>query len=176
MNEDRQMFVDPETDERIESTWLAREASGLIRGMVVGPFVGVAIVVIFVLVCVVIFGLHRVLANPSVSILLGMMLCGAVATGLTISLLTYNVKAARSNRFSRWAHDLISRVQHRRRQRVLRSQERHDIPNTAISRAQPPGEPVPTDTALSLADEPDEPSHLPVSIEEDTQAVVDDTT
>ena len=71
-----------------------------------------------------------------------------------------------------------SRHQHqhrrRRRKRILRSKEHQHVPDTAISRAQSPGEPQPTDAALSRTGNPDA-GRLSVSIEEDTQVVVDDS-
>ena len=71
-----------------------------------------------------------------------------------------------------------SRHQHqhrrRRRKRILRSKEHPHVPDTAISRAQPPGEPEPTDAALSIAGSADEPGHLTISIEDTTEVVVDD--
>ena len=153
----KQTFIDPKTGQEIESTWLARKfcvlAYGLFFGVVGGLASGVHFGFFVGLVCGLVFVLFGV---------------------LFYALIVPEMIETRNDRFIRWAHDLISRVQHRRRQRVLRSQERHDIPNTAISRAQPPGKPVPTDTALSLADEPDEPSHLTVS-EDTAETMVDDS-
>ena len=73
--------------------------------------------------------------------------------------------------FCRWdvpVHDRIARTQHRRRQRVIRSQDDQNVPDTAISRAQPPGEPQPTDAALSIAGST-EGTRLTVEIEEHTE-------
>ena len=64
------------------------------------------------------------------------------------------------------------RAQHRRR--ILRGQDDQDVPDTAISRAEPPGEPTPTDAALSLADSTEETEHLTSDVEtEDTETVVE---
>ena len=64
-------------------------------------------------------------------------------------------------------HDSIARAQHRRRQRLLRSKEHQHVPDTAISRAQPPGEPQATDASLSLTDSTDGADHLTVSMTEE---------
>ena len=153
MSKNRQTFVDPETGEVIESTWMARWWPALLCWGL-----GISIVVIG-------------------SIITGsrMPLYCFIPMGMvTLMALSQGMNYWRRDRLGRWIHDGIARHQHRRRQRILRSREDQAVPDGALSRAQPPGEPTPTDAALSLADEPDEPSHLPVSIEEDTQAVVDD--
>jgi len=60
-------------------------------------------------------------------------------------------------------HDNIARTQHFRRQRLLQAQEQQGVPDTALSRVKPPGEPTPTDAALSLADTPEEKARLAAS-------------
>ena len=75
----------------------------------------------------------------------------------------------RSLRISHWIYDAIARAQHRRHQRLFPNQEHSHVPDTALSRAQPPGEPTPTDAALSIADTPEETDHLTVGVEEDTE-------
>ena len=50
----------------------------------------------------------------------------------------------------------------------LLAQEHVNVPDGALSRAQPPGEPTPTDAALSVADTPEEKDHLTASAETST--------
>ena len=159
MSEDKQMFTDPDTGQEIESTRLARGAvwvflgllSGLVSGLLCGLWGGLGLVLVKGLGFGVLFGL---------------------VIGLRFSFL--KMERARSDNLRQRFHDTIARAQHRRRQRILRSQEHQDVPDGALSRAQPPGDPQATDAALSIADDPDEPGRLIVSIEEDIQVVVDD--
>jgi len=63
-----------------------------------------------------------------------------------------------------------SQQRRRRRKRILRSKKHQHVPDTAISRAQPPDDPQPTDAALSLTDNTEGADHLTVSsTEEDTE-------
>ena len=163
MSKDRQTFVDPETGEEIESTKLARTSPGLT----------VVLISVFNTVCIGVIYLMSVQGGPAEFPLklLGWLCATLVFWLLATLFLMRNVpelKEARKTRFSTWIHDSISRYQHRRRQRILRSQDDQAVPDTALSRAQPPGEPTPTDAALSIADEPDEPERLSVEVEEDT--------
>ena len=141
MSKDRQTFTDPKTGEEIESTWLARGGSGLIFGLVGG------------LICVLVHGVAccwrlEPLLVPFLSCLTSGTLCGL---------------ALYPPPFTLQVHDRIARAQHRRR--ILRSQEQHNVPDTAISRSQPPGEPEPTDAALSMSDSPEETR---LTVEEET--------
>ena len=86
----------------------------------------------------------------------------------SLAVMVCGVDRSRSNRWNRWVHDEIARRQHFHRQRVRRSEEHQDVPDTALSRAQPPGDPTPTDAALSVADTPDEKDRLAASTEEAT--------
>ena len=166
MSKDKQTFIDPEIGEEIESTWLARWGS-LIGGVLIG---GVLIVLLSGLFGVLRYGLFPgLLVGPYLGLIF------VLIAGLVSTLQVPEMEVTRNDPFTRWAHDRIARRQHRRLRRKLLDEEWANVPDTALSRAQPPGEPVPTDTALSLADEPDEPTHLSVSIEEDTQVVVDDS-
>ena len=85
------------------------------------------------------------------------------------------MKDIRGNRFTRWAHDGIARAQNRRQQLILKhkllDEEWANVPATALSRAQSPGGPEATDTALSVADEPEE-TRLTIGIEENNEAEV----
>ena len=82
----------------------------------------------------------------------------------------------RKSKWGQWAHDTIARRQHlRRKQRVLRSPEHQHVPDTALSRAQPPGEPQPTDAALSrTSSEEEEPLRLKTATEEEIAPVVEE--
>ena len=146
MSEEKQASTDLATEEKVASTWLARGLGVLVLVLVIPMLVGV-----FMLL-----SRFRFFAMVSMFV--------SIPLGVLLVRLSYQI------------HDSIARHQHHRRQRVLRSQDDQAVPDTAISRAQPPSEPAPTDAALSLANGPDETEHLSVSIEEDTQAVVDDTT
>ena len=171
MSRDRQTFTDPKTGQEVKSTRLARWGAGPVCGLIIGLVQGLA----YGLGHGLVGGLGHGLAIGLIHGLFGGLACavlGAVAIGLYHAWVGPNMEAFRRTSLIRWAHDHIARTQHR--QRLLRSQEHVKVPDGAISRAQPPGEPEPTDAALSLADEPEETEHLPVSIEEDTQVVVDD--
>jgi len=74
-------------------------------------------------------------------------------------------------RSNQWVHDHIARYQHRRRQRLLRSREHVNVPDGALSRAQPPGKPTPTDAALSVADTTEEKDRLAASTDTSTEEV-----
>ena len=150
MGDDRQTFTDPETGEEVESTKLARWS--IVFGWIL--FGGV------------LFGLFAGFYGELTSGL-GLGLFLSLLMGILMVLRLPNVKAVRSDLFHRSIHDPIARWQHRRR--ILRGQEHQAVPDTAISRAQPPGEPQATDAALSIADDHDEPGHLTVEIEEDTE-------
>ena len=152
----RQTFVDPETGEEMVSTWLACIASWLVFGLFFGLAFGLVGGVLGWLVFGVLFGLIYGLFS-------------GLSGGLIAGLLVPELETARSFRFTRWAHDGMARRQHRRRQRLLRSQEEQHVPDTAISRAQPPGAPQPTDAALSIAVNSDESTHLTVETEEDLE-------
>ena len=92
----------------------------------------------------------------------------------------YIVTAALTVLFVGWLGVLIgvlifgSRPSHRRqrRKRILRSKEHQHVPDTAISRAPPPGEPTPTDAALSRTDTTDEKERLTASTDHAAEAEV----
>jgi hypothetical protein len=76
--------------------------------------------------------------------------------------------------FTRWVHDGIARQQHLRRQRLLKrrllEQEWAGVPDGALSRARPAGEPEPTAASLSLAELPAEDKpYLTASVEATTE-------
>ena len=152
MSETKQTFTDPRTGEEIESTWLARLAGvgsigmfgGVLSGLVVGLIVWLS-------------------GGLSLWLSIGVGLALGVGVGVGIG-----------SRLSKNIHDSMARYQHRRRQRILRSQEHQHVPDTAISRVQPPDEPQPTDAALSVAGNIDEPNRLTVREEETAQTAVDD--
>lgn len=176
MSKDKQTFTDPKTGEKMESTWLARGVAGLLFGSLFG-LVGELLMTGF--------SEWAGFEGRQVAGLRGMLELG-VSYGLIFGLVT-GLVAAFNGDFIRvllahkgkgrnsgfWPiHDAIARRQHRRR--ILRSKEHQDVPDTALSRAQPPGAPVPTDAALSLADTTDEKEHLTSDVEtEDKRAVVE---
>ena len=151
MSNKKQTFVDPKTGEEMESTWLARGSvflgCGLVYGLVMAVLVSLGV---------------RVLWADLVGA--GLFVGWMVLMGLGIQM-----ERVRQTPFLQRIHDPIARAQHRRRQHILRNQEHQVVPNTALSRAQPPGEPTPTDAALSIADDPDEPGRLTVETQEDTE-------
>ena len=177
MSKDKQTFIDPETREKVESTKLVQWGSMLAIGVACGVGCGL----ICGLLIEVFDGLeHRLLNRLTIGLIVG--LGSALVAGLyvgVLSLLGYtgvlpNIEEAQGNDVTRWAHDGIACFQHRRRHRVLRSQEHQDVPDTAISRAIPLGEPEPTDAALSVADTTDGTDHLTSDVEtEDAETVVE---
>ena len=170
MSKKKQIFTDPQTGDEMSSTWLARLVVGAIWGLIIGVLFGVVIGLIVGVFC-------EVFSVPFGEVFWGVALGlggGLFVAGLAAGMLC-ELQKARSDPFTRWIHDATARTQHRRRQRVLRSKEHQDVPDTALSRAHPPGEPQPTGAALSVADDPDEPKRLMVSIEDTVEPVVDDS-
>ena len=158
MSENKQTFVDPKTGQKMESTWLARWGSQ-IGGVLIS---GVLIVLLSGLFGALECGLFPgLLMGP----LFGLIF--VLIAGLFCTLRVPEMEVTRNDPFTRWAHDTIARRQYR--QRILLSQDDQAVPDTALSRAQPPGEPTPTDAALSIADDHDEPNHLTVGATEDTE-------
>ena len=165
-SEKKQTFTDPRSGKEVESTKLARWGSAMVGCL------GLSVLVVFgmQLKHLLSWGVVSTLSLMFI-ILLVIMLGAALVYALRIP----KLEDARSDHthgtlFSRWAHDGIARWQHSRRQRILRTQDPTHVPDTAISRAQPPGKPQPTDAALSIADDPEEIDHLSVSTtEEDTE-------
>jgi hypothetical protein len=196
MSERKQTFTDPKTGEEIESTVLARWGAGLIVGLVpglliglsnglAGLIVGLTVGLIFGpiagrllkrvdevyfglivgsslgLIGYLISGLHWGWLGALVMGLFGGLCCGAIG-GLL-------------GAFSKWAHDNIARQQHLRRQRLLKrkllEEEWAGVPDSAISRAHPSGEPGPTSASLSRAEAPEEePPRLAAGVDAVTGA------
>ena len=174
MSEDKQTFIDPKTGAEIESTKLAPWDSGL--WTFIDPDTGEEIEI--TLLAVVLPVLVGYLGGCAMGLLVGLMVglfrgweYGALV-GSSICIIWWVVGTIIRWVFGREIRQRIAHTQHRRR--VLRAQDDQDVPDTALSRVQPPGDPQATDTALSLADSTDGADHLTGSIEEDTQAVVDD--
>ena len=153
MRKDKPTFVDHKTGIEMESTPLARWVSWVLLvlfcGLILGP----------------ISRLIDGLGGRFFEALGSVLLC---AVGCT--LVVPQKEGARRFRFTRWAHDGISRRQHYRR--LIESEWAH-VPDTALSRAPSPGEPQPTDAALSVADEPVE-ARLTVEAPENTTETVMD--
>ena len=177
MGEDKQTFTDPETGQEIESTWLARYVGGLLFGIIRGMFFGVLLgMVIFMAGA---YSLRRDLGGDVTIFRILLMIKRSFGLSAGVGLLAGIVGgvlggisyARGTSRAGDKLHDNIARTQHRRR--ILHSQDDQDVPDTAISRAQPPGNPQPTDAALSIADDPEE-THLSVGVTEDAEAAVDD--
>jgi hypothetical protein len=81
----------------------------------------------------------------------------------------------RETSWGQQVHDGIARWHHFRHQRFLQRQlleeEWAGVPDGAISRARPPGNPDPTQTSLSRAEVPKEaPLSLAMSVETETSA------
>ena len=146
MSEDRQTFTDPQTGEEMESSWLDRGVT-VLASLLVGGLVG-ALSFWWQ------FGLPGVLLG----VLFGMMVTSYIGWILWDLRRRYRVaKRDRLNGITDW-----DRLKHRR-QWLLRSRDHENVPDGALSRAQSPGEPQPTDAALSLADTGDEKARLVVS-------------
>jgi hypothetical protein len=181
----KQTFRDPETGEEIESTALARGGTGLVFGLIaglvpslivglaIGAKAGLDIGLTYGLATALSAGLAGVLGRgpfrwffiltfmypflKAGSLIFGQSLgqvgelvsptIGGLAAGLFIVLIAP---------FCQRMHDGIAQRQHIHRQRILRQQEFSHVPDGALSRAQPPGEPEPTAASLSRADVPEE--------------------
>lgn len=172
----QQTFLDPQTGEEIPSTWVARLCAGMACSLFAFPMS-------LLFFCSVV-GLHFCLKigvdRWSFCLLVWLGLIGVLSAGLGVGFIMGLIsvfsksKELREISVIRWTHDRIARTQHRRRQRVLRSQDDQDVPDGAISRAQPPGEPQATDAALSMADTTDKTEHLTSDVEtEDGGAVIE---
>lgn len=142
MRKHKQTFIDSQTGEEMKSTWLARGGLGLLAGGGVGLTYGL----LYGWIVGWLFGI-------------GLGLVYGLMVGLVVGLGKLGFPQM---------HDRIARTQHRRRQRVLRSREHAEVPDGALSRAQPPVEPTPTDAALSRTDTTDEKDHLTTATEEET--------
>lgn len=172
MSKDKQTFTDPKTGEEVESTWWARWGGGLLTGWGLGLIASLSLLLGSLISDH--LGLGKRDWGTDWGIVLWTWLAGGLGVGLMVGL-GFNWLSNRKDPrdwLYRWGHDVIARSQHRRR--ILRSQEGQDVPATALSRAQPPGEPTPTDAALSVADEPDEPGRLSVS-EDTAETTVEQT-
>jgi predicted lipid-binding transport protein (Tim44 family) len=159
MSEPKRTFTDPKTGEEIASTTLARWIAGLcvapciVLGGVLGAVVG---------------GLLGVLLGDGLVKMggLGLLLGFLLGAGLVVKLSGWLIPL-----FAGRVHDGIARQQYLRRQRILRRQEFPHVPDGALSRAQPPGEPTPTAASLSRAEAPAEetPLRLAASVDAATE-------
>jgi len=161
VSKQKQTFIDPKTGEEIESTWLAQFSGGTL-GSVFGVVFGVTFSCVGIIMGATLSSYLCEWLNTEGPALIGIGL--GVGLGIWLGFIV-------CREVDKGAHDTIARAQHRRRQRILRAQEHQDVPDTAMSRATPPGEPQPTDVALSVANSPDESNHLTVETE-NTEAVV----
>ena len=189
MSKDRLTFTVPETSEEIKSTWLARGvalAIGMfprerwakwIYGLAIGGFlIGLLISAGFAWM-----GYRRGLLSewpypfPPFAgwyagggvLLLGMLFYGLLGTWVRLFRWVTKVYPQIQQ-----THDAIARWQHLRRQRLLRARDHVNVPDGALSRAQPPSEPTPTDAALSVADTSEEKDRLTASTETSTEGEV----
>lgn len=118
------------------------------------------------------FGLHVVLCSGLLgglflSLFLFLPLLGGWGIGILLFLLGRGLVGwlrgewgielgdARSDPLAQWVHDCVARHQHHRRQRQLAEAEWAGVPNGALSRAQPTGQPQPTPASLSPAEAPE---------------------
>jgi hypothetical protein len=145
MNKQKQTFTDPQTGEEIESTALARWGAGLVVGLVLGLVFGL----IFRLVAGLLIGPVFGLVGGSILWVFGILLASVLA------LFAWRDTFRRDSLMGS-VHDGIARQQHLRRQRILRRQEFSHVPDGALSRARPSGEPEPTSVSLSRAEAPEE--------------------
>jgi hypothetical protein len=161
MSQPKKTFADPATGEEIKSTGLARLFAGLASGLVVELVFGLGLG----LVCGLAGGLE---VGLSFGLGLGLV-CGLVfwlLSGLGEGLVRgfTSMEEARKEALSRRIHDRIARWQHCRRQSLLQGRSWEDewagVPKGALSRAQPPGPPEPTDASLSLTSKPDEEASI----------------
>jgi hypothetical protein len=163
MSKRRQTFTDPRTGEEIESTTLAQWGAWLTIGLG-GLFIGLVFGLILGLVGKLGAALHWLIAG------LGLGLVCGVAFVLLFWVVTLPYEV-RNEPLARWVHDGIARRQHRCRQRVLQGQEFAHVPDRALSRARPPGEPEPAAASLSLAEPPEEAApRLAAGVEAETAA------
>jgi len=95
---------------------------------------------------VLILGVVNRWEHEQVKNLMGLMIGGLAAGVVTGFICELKTKV----------HVGVARTQHFRHGRIVGSKEHQDVPDSALSRAQPPGDPEPTDTALSLADKEEE--------------------
>jgi hypothetical protein len=169
MSKRKPTFQDPKTGEEIESTALARWGAGLAIGLAIGLVVGLVFGLsgwpVFELFGALVFGLVLGLA-------LGLVL--GLVSGLAVGPTARpdgRLDNVRNDLLSQRVHDGIARWQHLRRQRLLRQQEFPHVPDGALSRADPPGEPEPTQASLSLAKPPEEDApRLTASVEAEMEA------
>lgn len=153
MSKKKQTFVDPKTGEEIESTIIARVGSIVI-------LVSVVALLYFTTLSVIRFQLWLIWA-VILTILVDSVLIIALGFGW------------RRDDSCKLIHDWLARKQYSRRQRILKrkllKEEWAGVPSRALSRAQPPGQPEPTDVSLSQAEKSsDEKPRLNVGVEETT--------
>ena len=140
MSKEKQTFIDPKTGEQIESTWLAR---------FMGNFIPVEL---FCLInCVIINFFVQLPFWHSVSL--------AVIASTILSSLTglVGIRLERFYLVLYGVHDEIAGRQYSNQQRLLKrrllEEEWANVPNRALSRANPNGPPQPTEVALSRSDD-----------------------
>jgi hypothetical protein len=157
MSKPKQTFTDPQTGEEIESTWLARWGGGLFSVLCAsGLGIGLPLGLLFGLAA----GWATGLLNGLLALVAGLVI--GLVTGLPLGLLfglyflVADLDTVRYNPFCQRVHDGLARRQHLRRQRILRRQEFPHVPDGALSRAGPPGQPEPTAVSLSRAPAPEE--------------------
>lgn len=170
MSDKKQTFIDPKTGEEIKITRLSYVIDGLIIGLTGGLTLGL----IFGLFLAVIGGLVIGLTSGQILGLveglieglelgLGLGLCGGVFFGLFGGLTNVNEKL-----FFQLPKK-IAYSQHRILKRRLVEKEWEGVPRTALSQAQPPGEPQPTGMSLSQVDSSEgEKPRLTVGIGEES--------
>jgi len=156
MSKQKQTFTDPKTGEEIESTWLAR----LIGRLGFGLFFALGSMLVIRPGCV-----------PSGVTKIGWddVLIFGLMVGLFFILIS-GLDHVRNNLLSQRIHDGVALRQHFRRQRILRRQEYPHVPDEALSRAEQPREPEPTDASLSQTEvEEEKKSRLTEAVEEEAR-------
>jgi hypothetical protein len=142
MSKPRETFIDPLTGEEVESTPLARWGALLVSGVVLVPVALVSLIIGFFV--------------PS-------------DEGVKILFRLVDWASSRAHRWilrqQRWHLQRLREQEMEEAERLLQQRlleaEWAGVPDGAISRARPPGEPEPTDTSLSRAAGPeaDPPPH-----------------
>jgi hypothetical protein len=169
MSKPKHTFTDLQTGEEIESTALARWVAGLGAGWVAGlglGFFGLVVWLICDLPKTPLTGLAAALVEMLVGVLGSVLVIGSLIglfIGLVCDLLVrlgVDLDYSRADEFYQRVHDHIARHQHFHRQRLLQrklaEEEWAGVPDGALSRAQPSGEPEPTAAALSRSEAPEE--------------------